>query len=98
MSEGAFYVYIMSNQAETLYVGVTNDLKRRVFEHRTKEVEGFTERYNLTKLVYYEPGESIEGAIAREKQLKGWLRSRKIALIESLNPHWNDLSDGWYEE
>ena len=90
------YVYIMSNRSKTLYTGVTNDLERRVYEHKQKLVEGFTKRYNLTKLVYYEAGDDIRTAIQREKQIKGWLRKRKISLIESVNPQWDDLSDGWY--
>jgi putative endonuclease len=77
-------------------VGVTNDLVRRVYEHKNKMVDGFTKKYNLTILVYYEETGDIQSAIEREKQIKGWLRNKKIALIESVNPHWNDLSEGWY--
>jgi len=91
-----YYVYIMTNRSGTLYIGVTNDLVRRVHEHKAKDVEGFTKKYNLTQLVYYEAGADVREAIAREKQLKGWRRSKKLALIESLNPKWNDLSDGWF--
>lgn len=87
-----YYVYIMSNRSSTLYIGVTNDLMKRVYEHKEKFVEGFTKRYAIDRLVYYESCESIESAIAREKQLKGWRRARKIALIESVNPEWKDLS------
>ncbi|MBI3171572.1 MAG: GIY-YIG nuclease family protein [Hydrocarboniphaga effusa] len=86
----------MSNWSKTLYVGVTNDLERRVFEHKQKLVPGFTAKYKITKLVYFEDTGRIEEAIAREKQIKGWLRAKKVALIESLNPEWEDLSDGWY--
>jgi putative endonuclease len=91
-----YYVYIMTNHSGTLYVGVTNDLQRRVWQHKKKLIEGFTKRYNITRLVYYEETSNVSAAIAREKQIKGWLRRKKIALIESLNPGWKDLSDGWY--
>ncbi len=88
-----YYVYIMTNKTNrVLYTGVTNDLKRRVYEHREKLVEGFTKKYNVNKLIFYEVCEDIEGAILREKQIKGWLRMKKIALIESMNPEWRDLS------
>lgn len=90
------YVYIMSNRSKTLYTGVTSNLERRVYEHKQKRVAGFTKRYNLTRLVYYEIADDIRTAIQREKQIKGWLRTRKIDLIESGNPQWDDLSDGWF--
>jgi putative endonuclease len=90
-----FYVYIMSNRSKTLYVGVTNNLERRVLEHKD-HLSDFTSRYNLTKLVYSETADDPESAIAREKQIKGWLRKRKVALIESLNPEWDDISEAWY--
>jgi putative endonuclease len=92
-----YYVYIMTNRSGTLYVGMTNDLQRRVWEHKQKLIEGFTKRYNITRLVYYEETPDVADAIAREKQIKGWLRRKKIALIESLNHGWKDLSDGWYD-
>lgn len=91
-----YYMYIMANKSRTLYVGVTNNLERRVLQHRRKLVPGFTSRYNINRLVYYEAFGEILSAIAREKQVKGWLRSKKIALIESANRDWKDLSDGWY--
>jgi putative endonuclease len=91
-----YYVYIMTNRSKTLYTGVTNDLIRRVYEHKNKMIDGFTKKYNIKKLVYYEETDDIQTAIAREKQIKGWLRSKKIALIESVNPKWNDLSEGWF--
>ncbi|MFH1078023.1 MAG: GIY-YIG nuclease family protein [Patescibacteria group bacterium] len=93
-----YAVYIMSNQAETLYIGVTNDLERRTREHKMKMIPGFTSRYNLTKLVYFEMTSSIEEAIKREKELKGWKRCRKLDLIRSVNINMNDLSAGWYDE
>lgn len=92
-----YYVYIMTNRSKTLYTGVTNDLLRRVYEHKNKMVEGFTKKYNITKLVYYEDTNDVEEAIAREKQIKGWLRRKKIALIESINPEWKDLSEEWFQ-
>ena len=91
-----YYVYILSNVSKTLYVGVTSDLLRRMHEHRTKALDGFTRRYNITMLVYFETTEDVESAILREKQLKGWRRERKIALIESMNPAWEDLSAEWF--
>jgi len=87
----------MTNQSKTLYTGVTNDLMRRVYEHKNKMIEGFTKKYNITKLVYYKETNDIQVAISREKQIKGWLRGKKIALIESVNPKWNDLSEGWFK-
>jgi putative endonuclease len=87
-----YCVYIMASASGVLYVGVTNNLERRVSQHQQKLVGGFTARYNVRKLVYYEPYGDIRVAIAREKQIKGWLRKRKIALIESMNPSWKDLS------
>ena len=91
-----YYVYIMTNRSKTLYTGVTNDLTRRVYEHKNKMVEGFTKKYNITELVYFEETSDVQSAIAREKQIKGWLRAKKIALIESKNPEWKDLSEGWF--
>jgi putative endonuclease len=93
-----YYVYIMTNVARILYVGVTNNLERRVYEHKHKLVPGFTSKYGLTQLVYYAETEDVREAIAREKQIKGWLRTKKVALIEEMNPHWEDLSETWYSE
>jgi putative endonuclease len=78
-----------------LYTGITGSLTRRVWEHKNKLVEGFTRRYNLTRLVYYECFFYPDAAINREKEIKGWRRSKKIRLIESMNPHWSDLAEGW---
>jgi len=83
-----YFVYIMTNRSGTLYVGVTNNLERRVLEHKRGEIHGFTQRYKITKLIYFEDTNDISEAINREKELKGWLRSKKIALIESINPKW----------
>ena len=83
-----YYVYIMTNGARTLYIGVTNDLVRRVYEHKQKLLDGFTKKYNITFLVNYETTSSVEAARVREKQLKGWRRERKISLIEASNHQW----------
>jgi putative endonuclease len=91
-----FYVYIMANWPRgRLYVGMTNAIQRRVYEHKGKLRPGFTANYNLTKLVFVETVDDPMAAIEREKEIKGWLRRRKIALIESVNPNWRDLSDDW---
>ncbi len=91
--EKLFFVYIMTNPRKTvLYTGVTNNLPRRIEEHRAKAVPSFTAKYNVTQLVYYETGESVEGAITREKQIKAGSRRDKIELINSMNPTWKDLS------
>lgn len=90
-------MYILTNGVRTLYVGVTSDLHRRVHEHRQKLVPGFTQKYNLTWLAYYEETSDVKSAIAREKQIKKWRRSKKVALIESKNPHWRDLAMAWFE-
>lgn len=97
MKLNQYYVYILTNRSRTLYAGVTNDLTRRVYEHKQKLLPGFTEKYNISRLVYFEETSDVRDAIAREKQIKGWTRAKKIALIESINPEWKDLSDGWYE-
>lgn len=90
-----YYVYIMTNRSRTLYTGVTNNLERRVYEHKHKIIPSFTSKYNIDQLVYYEETNSIHVAIAREKEIKSWLRRRKIELIESKNPQWRDLSADW---
>jgi putative endonuclease len=82
----------MANIARTIYTGMTNDLQRRVYEHKNKEIPGFTAKYGLDTLVYFECGEDVYSAITREKQIKGWTRAKKIQLIESMNPEWQDLS------
>ena len=86
------YVYLMSNKSNSvIYTGVTNDLIKRVYEHKNKLVKGFTEKYNVIKLVYYEIFDYLQDALKREKQIKGWLREKKVNLIELKNPEWNDL-------
>lgn len=86
-----YYVYIMANRSRTLYTGVTSSLERRVHEHKHMVKEGFTRRYLIDRLVYYEVADDALGGIAREKQIKGWSRSKKLALIEAANPGWRDL-------
>jgi len=93
-----YYVYILSSRSRNLYVGVTNNITRRVAEHRQELVPGFTKRYRIHRLVHVEPFRNILAAIAREKQIKGWLRAKKIALIEEQNPGWDDLAAGWFPE
>jgi putative endonuclease len=95
MKPRSFYVYILaSHVGGTLYIGVTNDLIRRVGEHRLKSVKGFTKKYDVDKLVYFEQFDDAENAIRREKRLKSWNRAWKIRLIEELNPNWDDLYPG----
>ena len=91
-----FYVYVLTSRSGTLYVGVTNDLERRVFQHKQKRVPGFTARYNVTRLVFYEAFPDAMSAIAAEKKIKGWKRDKKVALVESMNPTWKDLAEGWF--
>ena len=89
-----YYIYIMANKTNTtIYIGVTSNLIKRVWEHKNKLVDGFTKHYNVNKLVYYEETTDVNSAIAREKQLKGWKREKKNRLIESVNPNWYDLYD-----
>lgn len=91
-----YHVYLMSSFKQTLYIGVTNDLARRVYQHKTKaHPDSFTARYNIDRLVYFETFGDVQAAIAREKEIKGWRRSKKVALIESHNPTWKDLSLDW---
>lgn len=91
-----YFVYIMANNAKMTYIGVTNDLKRRVYQHKEKLIPGYTAKYNLTQLIYFETTSDIKSAILREKQMKGWLRARKIDLINEHNPGWKDLSQDWF--
>lgn len=91
-----YYVYIMANKSRTLYTGVTNDLEKRVYQHKHKLAPGFTSRYNITRLVWFESFTEIDEALEAEKRIKGWLRRKKVALVESENPHWRDLALEWY--
>jgi putative endonuclease len=92
---GNYYVYIMASASGTLYTGMTNDLERRVAEHKQKIIEGFSKKYDTTKLVYFEHTADVNAAITREKQIKGWLRIKKTNLIKRINPGWKDLSLDW---
>ena len=93
-----YYVYIMSNKSGTLYTGVTNDLERRVSQHKSKTVRGFTEKYNITRLLYFESTNDVISAVAREKQIKRMLKSKKIELIKMMNPQMKDLSEDWSDK
>ena len=93
-----YYVYILASSARTLYIGVTNHSVRRVFEHKQGQGGGFTSRYNVNKLVYHESTTDVLSAITREKELKGWRRNKKLALVESTNPEWKDLALRWYDD
>ena len=88
-----YCVYILASARKVLYIGVTNDLRRRLFEHKTGAIPGFATRYKINRLVYYECAPDARAALEREKQLKGWLRQRKVELIEASNPEWEDLAD-----
>jgi len=90
------FVYIMASKTRVIYVGVTNEVVRRVWEHRSGAIPGFTRRYGLDKLVYHEACAGPTGAIAREKQIKGWARVKKVAMIESMNPEWKNLAENWF--
>ena len=95
MKEHQYFVYVMSSGSGTLYIGVTNSIYRRALQHKAGEVEGFACKHGCTRLVYYEGFDDVHKAIGREKQLKGWTRAKKIALIESKNPRWEDLAEKW---
>ena len=93
----SYYVYLLANRSGMLYTGVTNDLERRVVEHKRKARPSYASRYNIRRLVYWEEFGEVEMAIAREKQIKRWRRGKKVALVESVNPGWRDLAEGWGE-
>lgn len=93
--ERTYYVYILAGKSRVLYTGMTNDLQRRLSEHKDRRGSAFTSKYNVTRLVFYESTNDVHVAIAREKQIKGWTRAKKVALIEAQNPQWHDLSDRW---
>ena len=92
-----YYVYIMTSATGTLYIGMTNDLRRRTYQHKNKLIDGFTKKYNVNRLVFFEVYNDVRDAIAREKQLKKWRRSKKKWLVETHNPKWQDLSEEWDE-
>jgi len=93
--ERCYFVYLMSNPSRTLYTGLTNSIRRRVREHKLKLTPGFAAQYNITRLVYFESFGDVRNAIEREKQIKAWTRAKRVALIESMNPKWDDLSREW---
>ena len=93
--ERRYFVYILASKSRRIYTGVTNNLLRRILQHKRGEIEGFTQRYKINRLVYYEQFQYVENAIHREKVIKGWLREKKIALIERDNPTWDDLAEDW---
>ena len=95
MKEHCYSVYIMCSRTHVLYIGITSDLEHRVWQHKNGTFEGFTKKYNCHYLVYFERYDNVYRAIGREKELKGWTRAKKIALIESTNPRWQDLSEHW---
>ncbi|MCK4468729.1 MAG: GIY-YIG nuclease family protein [Desulfobacterales bacterium] len=93
---GTYYVYLLTNwNNKVIYLGVTNNLERRLYEHKNKLVKGFTEKYNVNKLVYFEETQDVIAAIAREKEIKKWRREKKNQLVEQINPNWKDLSSEW---
>jgi putative endonuclease len=96
VSKAPYFVYIVASKSRTLYIGITGNLRHRIFEHKLKLRGGFTARYNCNRLVWFERFEEVTGALDREKELKGWLRAKKIAQIQSGNPTWEDLSAEWY--
>ena len=91
MTENNYYVYILTNKSNTLYIGITNDLIRRLYEHKNKLIAGFTKKYNIDKLIYYEVFDDPESAIQREKEIKGWTRKKKLELIKKVNPNFKEL-------
>jgi len=98
MHEGPYFTYIVASRSLTLYIGMSGDLRKRVFEHKRKLRDGFTSTYNCNRLVWFEPSVDPSNAISREKQLKGWTRAKKIALITKTNPTWIDLSETWFTD
>lgn len=95
-AQNQYYVYIMTNKSGTLYTGITNDIKKRIYEHKNKLIPGFTKKYNISRLIYFETFGDVYSAISREKTIKGWLRKKKIELIRKTNPNWKDLAENWY--
>jgi len=95
--EKRYYVYIMASRSLTLYTGVTGDIYHRALQHKSGGIEGFTKKYHINRLVYYETFKYVNNAIAREKQIKAWTRAKRLALIKTMNPTWQDLAEGWGE-
>jgi putative endonuclease len=98
MAQARFFVYILASRSRVLYTGVTRDLVRRVHQHRSGQVPGFTQQYHVTRLVYFEETPSARSAFDRERQIKGWSREKKIRLVESTNTGWLDLAADWFEK
>jgi putative endonuclease len=96
--ERRYYVYIMASRSLNLYTGITDDIYLRALEHKSGRIDGFTKRYNINRLVYYETFRYVNNAIAREKQIKAWTRAKRVALIKGLNPTWQDPAEGWGEK
>ncbi len=97
-TERRYFVYILASRSLNLYTGITDNIFRRALEHKSGTIEGFTKRYNINRLVYFETFKYVNNAIAREKQVKAWTRSKRITLIKSVNPSWQDLAEGWGEK
>jgi putative endonuclease len=95
--EKRYNVYIMASRSLTLYTGITGDIFHRALQHKSGEIEGFTKKYHISRLVYYESFKYVNNAIAREKQIKAWTRAKRLALIKTMNPTWQDLAEGWGE-
>jgi len=95
--ERRYYVYVLASRSLNLYTGITDNICRRILEHKSGAIQGFTKRYNINRLVYYEVFKYVNNAIAREKQIKAWTRAKRIALIKGQNPAWQDLAEGWGE-
>ena len=96
-SNKQYFVYIMTNRSGTLYIGLTNDIKKRIYQHKNKLINSFTKKYNIDRFLYFETFSDVYSAIAREKVIKGWVRKKKIELINRANPQWSDLSQDWYD-
>ncbi len=96
--EWRFYVYIIASKSRVIYTGMTGNMRKRIFEHRNDLVDGFTKKYRCHRLVHWESFDDVRNALNREKEIKGWRRSRKVALIEETNPTWEDFAAKWYEQ
>jgi putative endonuclease len=92
----SYFVYLLASETGVLYVGMTNNIKRRIYEHKCGKIEGFTAQYNVDRLVYFEQFGHVKSAIKREKQIKGWVREKKAKLIYSVNADWRDLAADWF--
>ena len=92
-----YFIYIMTNRSGTPYIGLTNDIKKRIYQHKNKLINGFTKKYNIDRLIYFETFSDVYSAIDREKTIKGWLRKKKTELVNEVNPQWRDLSQDWYD-